>query len=352
MKKSVLILGWVLTAIFVIGGVSSPGLQTVFLLAAAVLVCPLFREKVKLPGKAWIPAVAVLFLVGVFLTPVEERPERPLDGDDSSKSANVEASSSPVETEPGQTPVVAPEPGVTREPESEPPTSQQETKPPAQVSEPSEPEEVTPTETTPEPDRVDLTLEPTIHSDWEIITREGHPTFYGSVEHSHLIWDDVEKGKIVFPDGYDKWGDSTILSMEAYRNSDLIREIYVSLVNFDVPTEKTLDEILPVVASYMPYEVMDKYYEFRRSYSIEPDEGKEDTDNYFVVSYGLTDEGKTAYYEKEHEYSGSIDVIICTNENGQVKNFDIRFGTPRWMSSLSTNSRHKVDWSCDLYDYR
>lgn len=127
MKKSVLILGWALTAIFVIGGVSSPGLQTVFLFAAAVLVCPLFREKVKLPGKAWIPAVAVLFLIGVFLTPVAERPERPLKDDDSSKSANVEAPPSPAEgTEPEQPPVVTPglvvtpEPGATQEPGSEP----------------------------------------------------------------------------------------------------------------------------------------------------------------------------------------------------------------------------------------
>ncbi len=240
---------------------------------------------------------------------------------------------------------VEPGPSTSQTPPAE--TKQEPEAPPAESSQ-------TPTDSTPETQEppAETEPEPATPSDWEIITRDGHPTFYGSVEASHLIWDDVEKGKIIFPDGYDRWGNNTILSMEAYRNSDLIREIYVSLENFDIPTEKNLDEILPVIATYMPYEIMDEYYEFSCSYSIEPDEGKEDDDIYFVVSYVLTDKAKDAYYKKEHEYSGSIDVIVCVLENGQVKNIDIRFGTPRWMSSLKTNSRHKVDWSCDLYDYR
>ena len=84
-------------------------------------------------------------------------------------------------------------------------------------------------------------------------------------------------------------------------DSDLIREVYVSLENFNISSEKTLDEILPVIATYMPYEVMDEYYEFNYSCSYEPDEGKEVTDKYYVVSYALTDEAKEDYYKKEHE---------------------------------------------------
>lgn len=191
-----------------------------------------------------------------------------------------------------------------------------------------------------------------INRDWEIITRIGHPTYYGSVEVSHSIWGDVERKKIIFADGYDKWGDTSILSMTAYRGSDLIRGIYVSFSNFDEPMEVTVDEILPVIASYVPYEIMDKYYQFKRSQLIVPDETKDNKDKYYVISYSLTEDGNAAYYVKEHEYSGSIDVIIEASENGVVKNFDIGFGTPRWMSSLSVNSMHQEEWACDLYDYR
>lgn len=135
MKKSVLILGWALAAVFVIGGISSPGLQTVFLLAAAVLVCPPFREKVKLPGKVWIPIVAILFLIGVLLTPRAERPEQPSLTDASSESENVEPAPSPAETEPEQTPVVTPGPEVSQGPASNPEASEPE------PSEPEVPEE-------------------------------------------------------------------------------------------------------------------------------------------------------------------------------------------------------------------
>ena len=135
-------------------------------------------------------------------------------------------------------------------------------------------------------------------------------------------------------------------------NSDLIREVYVSFTNAEISVPVTIDDIIPLVASYMPFDVMDKYYEFNYSCSYEPDEGKEVADKYYVVSYALTDEAKKDYYEKKHEYSGTIDVIICVLENEQVKDFDIRFGTPRWMSSLETNHMNKVPWECNLYDFR
>lgn len=196
------------------------------------------------------------------------------------------------------------------------------------------------------------TAEQSINSDLEVITREGHPTYYGSVETSHSVWDDVKKGKIIFADSYYSYNDATILSMDAYRNSDLIRGISVYFNNFEEPCEMTVDEVLPIIASYMPYDIMDKYYQFKGSELIQPGEDRDDRNHYYVISYNLTDSGKDTYYSKEHEYSGSIDVIINTNQDGIVESFNIDFGTPRWMSSLSINSYHKVEWNCDLYKYR
>lgn len=188
-------------------------------------------------------------------------------------------------------------------------------------------------------------------SDYDIITREGHPTYYGSVEQSHKIWDDVEKGKIHFADSLDKSDDTTILSMSCYRKSDVIRGVLVSFEKFAEPQSLTIDDVLGLISSYMPYEVMDKYYEFFRSEVIVPDESRKDEAKYYVITYHLTDEGKAAYNSKEHDYSGTIDVIITEKDN-VISDFDITFGTPRWMSSLDKNSYHKEEWVCNLYDYR
>ena len=104
-------------------------------------------------------------------------------------------------------------------------------------------------------------------------------------------------GKIVFADSYDKYSKGiTILAMDAYRKSDLIRGIEIYFSNFEEPITLSLDEVLKIVASYMPFEIMDTYYQYKDSELLVPDEGK-DGDNYYIISYNLTDEGSAATKE-------------------------------------------------------
>ena len=208
-------------------------------------------------------------------------------------------------------------------------------------------------EETTENDKSDNAAEVEIvnETDMDIIMREGHPTYYGSVAVSHEIWDDVEKNRIHFADKNYGYKDNPILSMDAYRNSDLIRQVLINFTNFADAPSVSLDDAIRIASSYMPYDVMDKYYEFKGSMLIVPDESKKDEASYYVVSYRLTDEGSKAYYDKEHEYSGTIDVIIEVDDD-IVQSIDITFGTPRWMSSLQKNSYIQEEWTCDLYDYR
>ena len=78
MKKPVAILGWALCALLAIGALTCGSVPAAILfLVAAVLVCPLFRMKARLPGKIWIPAAVVIFLVGCFLMPQSEQASDP-----------------------------------------------------------------------------------------------------------------------------------------------------------------------------------------------------------------------------------------------------------------------------------
>ena len=200
-----------------------------------------------------------------------------------------------------------------------------------------------------EKEPINETVSADASDDISIITRDGHPTYYGSVEESHKVWDDVEKGKIHFGDKSYGHNDKPILSMSAYRNEDVIRSIDVNFENFNNNPNLDIDEVIPLVASYMPYDIMDKWYVFGRSELIASDDGTKA--NYYVITYSLTDEGGDAYYSKEHSYSGSIDVIIQVHDD-IVQSFNISFGTPRWMSSLKQNKYHTEEWLCNLYDFR
>ena len=189
------------------------------------------------------------------------------------------------------------------------------------------------------------------NSDLEIITRENHPLYYGSVDQSHTVWDDVTGGKIVFADGYDKYQDSTIIYMDAYRNSDLIRNIEIYFSNFEKPVNYSAKDILPIVASYMPFDIIEKYYNFDKSEKLLPNKKNTEKTSYYIITYSLTSDASNAYYSGEHEYSGSIDVIMTINEDKKVESFRIGFGTPRWMSSLSMNGYYTKSWKCNLKDY-
>lgn len=203
-------------------------------------------------------------------------------------------------------------------------------------------------------ENIDTSETDTSETDLEIITRPGHPTYYGSVASSHNIWGDVPKNKIVFgdEDENESFGDETIISMEAYRNSDLIRCINILFSNFEEPPCLTIEDVLPIVSSYMPYDIIEQYYCYNGSKLLIPnDDNHLKYEKYYILSYGLTEEGSESYYKGTHEYSGSIDVIITTDENGIVNNFYINFGTPRWMSSLTLNDYHEEVWKCDLVNY-
>lgn len=185
-----------------------------------------------------------------------------------------------------------------------------------------------------------------LETDMDIILRTGHPTYYGSVEQSHEVWDDVEDGKIQFADKFYGHGETPILAMEAYRNSDLIRQVVINFAYFEEKPKVSLDESIEIVASFMPYEIMDQYYEYAGSKLIVADE-EDDNGTYYVISYRLTDSAK----KEKHDYSGSIDVILQADKD-TVINAVIGFGTPRWMSSLELNGYHAEEWTCDLYDNR
>lgn len=217
----------------------------------------------------------------------------------------------------------------------------------ATISKPSETTEaVSPT---PEPMQA---MTPVPVTDWEIITREGHPTYYGSMTLAHSVWSDVERGKIIFSDEYERWSDESIMSIESYKGSDLIRGIEVSVSNCQPAVVISLEELLPVVATYMPFDILDVYYVYDGSALIRPKIVGEKDDCYYTIRYVLTDAASEAYYSNEHEYSGSLDVIIRTDTENHVRSFQIQFGRPRWMSSLDQNGMQSVEWECDLYNYQ
>lgn len=67
--KIATISGWILCALFLLFGLASGGISLLMFLVAAVLISPVFRNRVYLSGKVWIPLVIVLFIAGMAMYP-------------------------------------------------------------------------------------------------------------------------------------------------------------------------------------------------------------------------------------------------------------------------------------------
>lgn len=200
-------------------------------------------------------------------------------------------------------------------------------------------------------DNTETHEEETALSDMDIITREGHPTYYGSVKQSHDVWDDVEKGKIHFADGIYGHDDNPILSMGHSLDKSIITSVYIDFSSFADTREVSLDNTLQIAASYLPFEIMDNYYEYGGSEKIVPDNADSLEGTYYHVLYRLIDEKADKRSPREIQLSGSIDIFIQVVED-HIKSLEIRYSQPKWMFFLEKNEYHREAWECDLYSYR
>ena len=186
------------------------------------------------------------------------------------------------------------------------------------------------------------TQEPEIESDLDIITRKGHPTYYGEMKQAHLFWDDVEKGKIAFSDSsQDDYADDLILSLGEHSNDSDIRNIEIYFQNMQDATDITLDKAVSVVSEYLPYDILEEWYKFNESYSLIP-ETQSKEDKLYIASYSLKKEQHSAIYY------GSVDIIIAINENGQASYATIGFGLPRSLIYAEKNGYTYAEWEHDF----
>lgn len=186
------------------------------------------------------------------------------------------------------------------------------------------------------------TQEPEIESDLDIITRKGHPTYYGEMKQAHLFWDDVKKGKIAFSDSsQDDYSDDLILSLGKHSNDTDIGNIEIYFQNMQDTTEITLDKAVSVVGEYLPYDILEKWYKFNKSYLLIP-ETQSKEDKIYIVSYSLKKEQhSTSYY-------GSVDVIIAVNKKGQANYATIGFGLPNSLIYAEKNGYTYAEWEHDF----
>lgn len=184
-------------------------------------------------------------------------------------------------------------------------------------------------------------------SDLGILSRSNHPTYYGSVKQAKEVWKDVSKDKALIGNDSGKLKDTTILSIgSSGRNSDLIEYIEIYFDRFLTKKPTSLKEVLKIASDYLPSDIMKKYYSFNYSYKVIPKDDRKKS-SYYIISYHLSEKGKKEN-SKNHQYSGTVDIMIEQNHDGSFNSICIKFGIPRWLGYLDKNGYQKQTWDYDL----
>ena len=172
-------------------------------------------------------------------------------------------------------------------------------------------------------------------SDWEIITISNHPTFWDDLSKAEQIWGKYSKEKICM-DG-DNYKSTNIICVNSVKNKK-IEDIEIYISNFSSSKNVSIDEILPVIATYLPLEMMNGKYACTDSFIAQP---KTDTskDTHYFARFQIQNELDN--YE-EYFYNMFVEIQV---KNGSVQMFRICKGQiPRWTLDLDFNGYDKIEW--------
>ena len=176
-------------------------------------------------------------------------------------------------------------------------------------------------------------------NDENILTKENHPTYYGSYKKAELFWKKAKDGKVSLNGRYD---DEPILSIQSLGDDDLIDGVGISFEHMTNSNDITLDKAIKISVSYLPKKIINNYYELDNTTLYK----KEKDGNVYVVNYHLTDEGKTEY-EKNKKYGGTICMMITSDTNNKPLYTQILFSQPKWVWRYEFNGYTKEYWDSE-----
>lgn len=179
-----------------------------------------------------------------------------------------------------------------------------------------------------------------------MISRANHPRLFDDVDTAKKFYDDADMldKYAVFNPSLSETLPDALLIFNSYSNEKIINEIECIMKT----TNLSIDEALPVIASFFPYNIIDEYYKFDISEKIVPNAN--DDSSYYVISYAL-DKERHDHHKKNLPYGGLVDVII-EEKDGIISNFTLGFGTPKWMKFLEKNGYHSEPWQYDFLKHK
>lgn len=171
----------------------------------------------------------------------------------------------------------------------------------------------------------------------KIVTKEGHPLYYGSIADAKAFFKGKDDVEVIQKGDNEYTGNDTLVITSQYPDSDIIGDIYFDFSALQNNEKYSVDDMLNIVCDYIPFDIINQYYDFDTSFMEESPEGD------FVGYYYIMKLNKKGKVLKSDIYEDTFAFKIIRN---QFYNWKMEIGS----KSGESIGYPKKEWSIGVID--
>lgn len=181
--------------------------------------------------------------------------------------------------------------------------------------------------------------------DIELLTLKEHPKFYGDYKAAKSFWKGFDNVKVV--NSRQKIYNEDALLLVTSGNEDVITNITINLSDYEEKQSLELEKVMRLICDYIPYDIIEQYYDFKESFHEMNKDGKYEAYHYVME---LNDKGKDVNKSGERYFQSKFAFqIIHRNDNDWI-------ATINYLAYEGIHDRLKSDgveaWDVDIEKYK
>ncbi len=183
----------------------------------------------------------------------------------------------------------------------------------------------------------------------ELLTLKDHPKFYGDYSAAKSFWKGYDKVKVVNARLTIYNEDALLLVTTGDEDNDIITNITINLSDIEKKEYLELDNVMKMICDYIPFDIIDKYYDFKESFHETYKDGGYEAYHYVME---LNDEGKKVNKLGERNFASKFAFkIIHRNEDDWIAEMNY-LSCEGNHDKFSSDAYVVEDWDVNIEKYK
>lgn len=186
-------------------------------------------------------------------------------------------------------------------------------------------------------------------SNVELLTLKDHPKFYGDYKAAKSFWKAYDKVKVVNARQTIYNEDALLLVTTGDEDNDVITNVTINLSDYGKKQYLELDNVMRLICDYIPYDIIDKYYDFKEAFHEVYKDGGYEAYHYVME---LNDKGVEVNKSGERYFESKFAFkIIHRNEDEWIAEMNY-LSYEGNHDKFSADAYEVEDWDVNIKKYK